>query len=101
MLSDRLSSRGPGVAELTTAFTIDNEARAFRVVELIQDFSNIQHTLSQIDDRCHPQDYYLRGYAILRQCRADGHALLQMHQSTSPLDAPNASPEVAKTQLLR
>lgn len=53
-----------------------NDARAVRVAELVQDFRNLQHYISQV--RTEPQNGEIEGpgYAVLRQCLSEGSAVL-------------------------
>lgn len=61
-----------------------NEARALRVLEIMNDFRTIQlHILSHVSRaQAHPpnpQAYYADGYVVLRQCSAEGQAILATH----------------------
>ncbi|KAJ9493415.1 hypothetical protein H2202_011109 [Exophiala xenobiotica] len=61
-----------------------NEARAMRVLEVMNDFRTLQlHTSSLITrNETHPSDqpyYYLDGYMVLRQCVADSQAVMATH----------------------
>nr|KAK5446074.1 hypothetical protein LTR18_003993 [Exophiala xenobiotica] len=61
-----------------------NEARAMRVLEVMNDFRTLQLHISSLITRieAHPPDqpsYYLDGYVVLRQCAADSQAILATH----------------------
>jgi len=61
-----------------------NEARAMRVLELMNDFRTLQHHITSHVTRpeSQPTDErlrYLDGYAVLRQCSAESQALLATH----------------------
>lgn len=61
-----------------------NEARALRVVEIMNDFRTIQLHISSHISRAQaqppePQSYYDDGYVVLRQCSAEGQAILATH----------------------
>lgn len=58
-----------------------NEARALRVVEIMNDFRTIQlHIASHVSRAlAHPldqQSYYAVGYVVLRQCSTEAQAIL-------------------------
>lgn len=68
---------------LTICFAV-NEARAMRVMELMNDFRTLQiHVTSLITrSEANPPDqqsYYLDGYVVLRQCAAESQAVLASH----------------------
>jgi len=58
-----------------------NEARAMRVLEIMNDFRTLQIHISSLITRneANPPDqqsYWLDGYAVLRQCSAESQAIL-------------------------
>lgn len=67
-----------------TAFAAGNEARAMRVLEIMNDFRTIQHHTSSLIGRSNASapdqaSYYLDGYVVLRQCSAESQAILATH----------------------
>ncbi|KAH3909857.1 hypothetical protein HBI56_130640 [Parastagonospora nodorum] len=54
-----------------------NDARAIRVAEIMTDFRNLQHYISQIRASPTAEEYYLEGYSLLRECVAEAQAVLQ------------------------
>jgi hypothetical protein len=78
----------PHFAAVTSVLV--NEARALRVVEIMNDFRTIQmHLSSHIScPRAHPPDqqsYYCDGYVVLRHCNAEGQAILATHYNPGSL----------------
>ncbi|RMD40884.1 hypothetical protein DV735_g4228, partial [Chaetothyriales sp. CBS 134920] len=58
-----------------------NEARAMRVLEIMNDFRTVQHHLESLVGRqeSSPPDqesYYLDGYVLMRQCETESRAVL-------------------------
>lgn len=53
-----------------------NEARAFRIVEIMNDFQSLQHRIAEYAPNPPPEEYFGEGYQILRQCRAEAAAVL-------------------------
>ena len=53
-----------------------NHARAFRITEIMNDFRNLQHYLSQLRASPTAEEYYLEGYSLLRECTAEAQAIL-------------------------
>ncbi len=85
-----------------------NEARALRVVEIMNDFRTIQlHISSHISrNQAHPPDpqfYYADGYVVLRQCSAEGQAILATHFNPGTLGLSGGinESEVQKATLQR
>ncbi|KAK6365001.1 uncharacterized protein PV06_04449 [Exophiala oligosperma] len=61
-----------------------NEARAMRILEVMNDFRTLQIHISSLITRneAHPPDrhsYYLDGYVVLRQSAAESQAILATH----------------------
>jgi hypothetical protein len=83
--------------QLLTSLSV-NDARAIRVAEIMTDFRNLQHYLVQLHASPTAEEYYLEGYALLRQCTAEAQAILQTHFSGSS-GAATGHPEHEKQQL--
>jgi hypothetical protein len=62
------------------------------------DFRNLQHYLVQLHASPKAEEYYLEGYALLRQCTAEAQAILQTPFSGSS-GAATGHPEHEKQQL--
>ncbi|OJD34601.1 uncharacterized protein BKCO1_2200068 [Diplodia corticola] len=74
-----------------------NDARAIRIAEIMTDFRNLQHYIAQIRVSPAPDEFYLQGYTLVRQCHAEAQAILN-----APFDAntsPGESVEQQKTLL--
>ena len=61
-----------------------NEARAMRVMELMNDFRTLQIHITSLITRSEAnppdqQSYYLDGFVVLRQCAAESQAVLAGH----------------------
>lgn len=54
----------------------ENERRAIRVAELMNDYRTLQHYIVQVQATPSNGDYNEEGYSILRQCSNDAQALL-------------------------
>lgn len=86
-----------------------NEARALRVLEIMNDFRTLQvHTTSLVTrEEANPPDqtaYYLDGYVVLRQCNAEAQAILASHYNPGNIGLePGSIPgtEVQKATLQR
>ncbi|KAL8940919.1 MAG: hypothetical protein Q9216_002549 [Gyalolechia sp. 2 TL-2023] len=78
-----------------------NEARALRVLEIMNDFQALQQRIAEYAPNPPPEEYFEEGYQVLRQCRAEAHAVLT---APFPLDlsqVPSGSGEQEKLQLQR
>ncbi|KAF2841895.1 hypothetical protein M501DRAFT_998098 [Patellaria atrata CBS 101060] len=75
-----------------------NEARAMRVAEIISDFRNLQHYIAQINASPSAEEYYLEGYALLRQCAVEAQSVLAQPFSASAA-SPRGDSEMEKQQL--
>ncbi len=78
-----------------------NEARALRVVEIINDFQSLQRRIAEYAPNPAPEEYFEEGYQVLRQCRAEAAAVLA---APFPLDSSHfssSSEEQEKRQLQR
>ncbi|KAI1608966.1 hypothetical protein EDD37DRAFT_133648 [Exophiala viscosa] len=86
-----------------------NEARAMRILEIMNDFRTLQiHINSLITRReASPPDqhsYYLDGYVVLRQCAAESQAILATHYNPGNLGLQSGQvdeTEVTKATLQR
>ena len=68
-----------------------NEYRTARVAEVLEDFRVVQYYIAAVPaDPENAEDYYLDGYAALRQCAIDGQHILNCAADTS---VPSASSE--------
>lgn len=70
--------------QITDFFSAENEARAMRILEIMNDFRTLQMHISSLITRseAHPPDqqsYYLDGYVVLRQGAAESQAILATH----------------------
>jgi len=98
----------PVTSALILIQTVVNEARALRVVELMNDFrtihlhisSHTSHAQAHAPDQ---QSYYADGYVVLRHCSAEGQAMLSTNFSPSSLDpfGGTGASEVQKAALQR
>ncbi|KAF2399556.1 hypothetical protein EJ06DRAFT_56852 [Trichodelitschia bisporula] len=75
-----------------------NEARAMRVAELMWDFRNLQHYMTQVKMDVTPEEYYLEGYMMLRACVSEAQAVLAS-QYANPATHPRGNLEAEKEQL--
>ena len=75
-----------------------NEARAMRVAEIMTDFRNLQHYLSQLQATPTAEEYYLEGYSLLRQCVQEAQAILQTPFAAGTT-AAGGDPEQERQQL--
>ncbi|KAK5070506.1 hypothetical protein LTR64_000177 [Lithohypha guttulata] len=86
-----------------------NEARALRVLEVMNDFRTLQTHITSLVTRAEasPPDqsaYYLGGYTVLRQCNAEAQAILATHYNPGNLGIEPgrvADTEVQKATLQR
>lgn len=69
-----------------------------RVAEIMTDFRNLQHYIAQIRTSPTAEEYYLEGYALVRQCVAEGRSILAGPFSASSVP-PSGNPEAEKAQL--
>jgi hypothetical protein len=69
-----------------------------RVAEIVNDFRNCQYHISSLQANPPPEEYYLEGYALLRQCMAEAHALLNLDYNHSPQN-PEGDAETEKALL--
>lgn len=82
----RRSSKTPASANRES----ENEARALRVLEIMNDFRTLQVHITSLVSRSEasPPDqasYYLNGYALLRQCNAEAQAILATNYNPGSL----------------
>jgi len=75
-----------------------NQARAMRVAELLNDFRSLQYHITTLQARPRPEEYYLEGYAWLRQAVADAQTVLSQDY-THDTQHPRGDVEVEKSLL--
>ncbi|KAF2871618.1 hypothetical protein BDV95DRAFT_607044 [Massariosphaeria phaeospora] len=75
-----------------------NDARAMRIAEIMTDFRNLQHYLSQLRTSPTAEEYYLEGYSLLRQCASEAQTTLETPFAAST-SAPGGDAECEKQQL--
>ncbi|UPX20174.1 uncharacterized protein EKO05_0010415 [Ascochyta rabiei] len=75
-----------------------NDARAMRIAEIMTDFRNLQHYLSQLRATPTAEEYYLEGYSLLRSCASEAQTILQTPFSAST-GASTGDPERERQQL--
>lgn len=75
-----------------------NDARAIRVAEIMTDFRNLQYYLVSLRVTPTPEEYYLEGYSLLRQCTAEAQQILDAPFSGSTVP-PSGDVEREKAQL--
>lgn len=75
-----------------------NDARAIRVAEIMNDFRNLQHYLSQLRASPTTEEYYLEGYSLLRQCSSEAQSILATPFAATS-GATGGNPEREKQQL--
>ncbi|KAF1358472.1 hypothetical protein EJ07DRAFT_166741 [Lizonia empirigonia] len=75
-----------------------NDARAMRIAEIMTDFRNLQHYLSQLRATPTAEEYYLEGYSLLRSCANEAQTILQTPFSASA-GSTTGDPERERQQL--
>ncbi|KAF9697774.1 hypothetical protein EKO04_004138 [Ascochyta lentis] len=75
-----------------------NDARAMRIAEIMTDFRNLQHYLSQLRATPTAEEYYLEGYSLLRSCANEAQIILQAPFSANT-GASTGDPERERQQL--
>ena len=78
-----------------------NEARAMRVVEIMNDYQAIQRRIAQLQVPVPQDDYYEEGYQVLRQCQAEAQAVLAAPYDYELLQPSRGPNETEKRQLQR
>ncbi|KAL8832869.1 MAG: hypothetical protein Q9170_004711 [Blastenia crenularia] len=78
-----------------------NEARALRVIEIMNDFQSLQRRIAEYAPNPPPEEYSEEGYQVLRQCRAEAEAVLTASFPLDLLQVPSSSGEQEKRQLQR
>ncbi|KPI44599.1 uncharacterized protein AB675_8345 [Cyphellophora attinorum] len=86
-----------------------NEARAMRILEIMNDFRTLQHHISSFITRPesrppNQESHYLDGYVVLRQCAAESQAILASHYNPGNLGLSSGNlseTEVEKATLQR
>lgn len=107
--TSKRSSKGSSKAWAHANGEPENEARALRVLEIMNDFRTLQVHITSLVTRAesNPPDqasYYLDGYVVLRQCSAEAQAILATHYNPGNLGVePGNIPdtEVQKATLQR
>lgn len=66
--------------------------------EIMQDFRTLQHRIAQIRATPTAEEFYGQGYVLLRECAAEGQAVLERPFDPSPR-AESDDPELAKAEL--
>lgn len=89
-MSDGSMSRRSSVTSASANVESENEARALRVLEIMNDFRTLQVHITSLVSRpeATPPDQasqYLEGYAVLRQCNAQAQAILATRYSPGSL----------------
>lgn len=70
-----------------------------RVAEIVSDFRNLQNYIAHVQIAPSAEDYYLTGYALIRQCVAEAQAVLaQPFRSSSAAPGGNAEREREQLQ---
>ena len=93
LLTDPMADGSTSKRSKSTASANDgpeNEARALRVLEIMNDFRTVQVHITSLVTRAEasPPDqaaYYLDGYVVLRQCNAEAQAILATHYNPGSL----------------
>ncbi|KAI9892781.1 MAG: hypothetical protein M1814_001201 [Vezdaea aestivalis] len=78
----------------------NNERRAVRVAEIMNDYRNLQHYIAQIRSASSNGDKSEEGYQYLLRCSVDAEALLTANFNTGAQVAASG-PEAEKAQLQR
>lgn len=81
-----------------TSIALVNDARAMRIAEIMTDFRNLQHYLSQLRATPTAEEYYLEGYSLLRSCASEAQTILQTPFSASA-GSTTGDPERERQQL--
>lgn len=109
-MSDGSTFSSSSISSVCTNHGAENEARAIRVLEIMNDFRTLQqHITAQVTrTEATPTDqaaYYLDGYVILRQASADAQTILSMSYNPGSLGLDSAGrvpdTEVQKATLQR
>lgn len=108
-MSDGSASKRSINAATDANFESENEARALRVLEIMNDFRTLQMHITSLVTRpeanCPDQAaYYLDGYVVLRQCSAEAQAILATHYNPGNLGLEGSrvpDTEVQKATLQR
>lgn len=83
----------------TKTFTV-NECRTARVAELLDDFRTLQHCITDAPSSPrYADDYFLDGWATLRQCAIDGHRILECAADTGVPLVNGGQEEQTKAEL--
>jgi hypothetical protein len=69
-----------------------------RVAEIMGDFRARQHYIASIRVNPSPEDYYLGGYVLIRECMSEAQRVLA-HPYAASADAPRGDSDKEKSQL--
>lgn len=72
--------------------------RATRVAQVMEDFRNVQHQIAQVKAVSKGEEQEGEGYRLLRQCSAEGRAVLRAPFSASS-EPPDGNQDEEKAQL--
>ena len=81
--------------------SIVNEARALRVTEIMTDYQGFLRRIAEYAPNPSPEEYFEEGYEVLRQCRAEAQAVVNVSFPVDSTQLPNGSGESQKCQLQR
>ncbi|TWU76957.1 hypothetical protein ED733_007216 [Metarhizium rileyi] len=77
-----------------------NDCRTARVAEILDDFRTLQYYISDAPSRPkNAEDYGTEGWTALRQCKVDGHHILECAADTRVPVAQGGQEEQTKAQL--
>ncbi|KAF2139301.1 uncharacterized protein K452DRAFT_328207 [Aplosporella prunicola CBS 121167] len=77
-----------------------NDARALRIAEIMADFRSLQHYIAQIRVSPSAEEYYLQGFALLRQCVTEARAILAAPFSANTSSSDDANREKAQLKVI-
>lgn len=105
-MSDGSMSRRPTRISASANRESENEARALRVMEIMNDFRTLQVQITSLVTRpdSNPPDqasYYLSGYQLLRECNALAQAILATQYNPGSLGLGAGSSRVPDTEVQR
>ncbi|KAL8683814.1 MAG: hypothetical protein Q9186_000302 [Xanthomendoza sp. 1 TL-2023] len=78
-----------------------NEARAFRITEIMTEFQSLQYRIAEYAPNPSPEESLEEGYEVLRQCRAEARAVLVIPYPAELSQVPSGSDDAEKRQLQR
>lgn len=97
-----MGSMLPKRTPLTPSTTV-NQARAMRILEIMNDFRTVQLHISSHVSRAqsNPPDqasYYSDGYVVMRQCSAAAQAILATHFNPGSMGMPSGRPGESESE---